>query len=102
MLEKDWGKKALEPFLKIKAYAEEDGRYMQWTKQHFNAIGQPQYVVINKDGRITAYMADIRIVMEGGDETVWKKNFQALLDTRKNDGFEFRFKSGFLTPEQQK
>jgi hypothetical protein len=103
VLETNWGKEALKDYVKVSLYTDSDPHgkdYIQFTKRLFQHIGQPAYVVINPQGRVTAWLSNIRTVMSPPEHA--QEAFQRFLDTSKTKGYAFDFETGFLPPDAQK
>lgn len=110
MLETDWGKEMLKDFVKVKLWLNKRPEDYQtdFTVKLFNAVGAPQYLIINEEGRVTAWFNGITAVMTNNvasstGEVVEerKKRFQKFLDTAETKGFAFKPGVGFLPPDEQ-
>lgn len=103
MLETDKGREQLADFVKLRLYIDHEQygeTYIEFAKRLFNYEVIPMYVIINSQGEITAYEADISVfnAQAGGDKSKTPEIAQKFFDTSKQRGDPFDFKNGFLPP----
>jgi|GEM_PF-1092072 len=102
VLEQTWGKELLKDFVKLKLYMDNDeqgAEYTQFAKSLFNFLGQPQYVVVNADGRITAWTPDVMMVLGKEGDAERKAAFAEFLNSSNDEGYDFDPAKGFIVDD---
>lgn len=98
VLDKEWAKAALAKYAKYSLYTDSKPHgsgYVDLTRRLFGYVGQPAYAVINADGEVTAWLADINTVMKADNP---QAVFEAFVKTGEGRGYAWTFDSGFAPP----
>lgn len=98
-LDQPWGKEALTKYAKYALYTDSTPHgagYVEMTRKLFGYAGQPAYVVINAEGQITAWLADINTVLKASNP---KEVFEEFVKTGEGPGFDWTFEKGFAPPK---
>lgn len=96
-----WGEDALKDFSKYALYTDSTphgGTYVKMTTELFSYTGQPAYVVLNPEGQITAWLADINVVLKADNP---EETFRKFVATSKGQGFDWSLDKGFAPPKKE-
>jgi thiol:disulfide interchange protein DsbD len=98
-LDQEWAKVALAKYGKYSLYTDSKphgGSYVELTRKLFGYVGQPAYAVVNPDGEITAWLADINTVLKADNP---QAVFEAFVKTGEGKGYQWDFDKGFAPPK---